>query len=170
MKRLVFYIGMIFIAFFLQTGVFTHLSLGGIVPNLFIICTTTIGIIHGKKEGCLVGFFCGILMDALFAKYFGFYGLIYALIGYLAGYVNQIFYEEDMTLPIIIIGVGDMLYGIAIYLCSFLTRGRMDFLFYLRKIIFPETIYTLIIGVFLYRLICLISRKIETKGSETRID
>lgn len=129
MRRLVFYIAMIFIIYFFQTGVFTHLALGGIVPNLFIICTVTIGMIRGKKEGCLIGFFCGILMDALFGVYFGMYALVLSVIGYLAGYVQQIFYEEDMTLPIVIIGIADLLYGIAIYLLCFLTRGRMDFIF-----------------------------------------
>lgn len=170
MRRLVFYIAMIFIIYFFQTGVFTHLALGGIVPNLFVICTVTIGMIRGKKEGCLIGFFCGILMDALFGVYFGMYALVLSVIGYLAGYVQQIFYEEDMTLPIVIIGIADLLYGIAIYLLCFLTRGRMDFIFYFGRIILPETIYTLILAVFVYSIIGWINKKIETKGSEKRID
>lgn len=170
MRRLVFYIAMIFVIYFFQTGVFTHLALGGIVPNLFIICTVTIGMIRGKKEGCLIGFFCGILMDALFGVYFGMYALVLSVIGYLAGYVQQIFYEEDMTLPIVIIGIADLLYGIVIYLLCFLTRGRMDFIFYFGRIILPETIYTLILAVFVYSIIGWINKKIETKGSEKRID
>ena len=170
MRRLVFYIAMIFIIYFFQTGVFPHLALGGIVPNLFVICTATIGMIRGKKEGCLIGFFCGILMDALFGVYFGMYALVLSVIGYLAGYVQQIFYEEDMTLPIVIIGIADLLYGIAIYLLCFLTRGRMDFIFYFGRIILPETIYTLILAVFVYSIIGWINKKIETKGSEKRID
>lgn len=170
MRRLIFYVAMIFMVYFLQIGVFPHLTLGGIVPNLFVICTVSIGMIRGKKEGCLIGFFFGILMDALFALYFGFYALILSVIGYMAGYVQQIFYEEDMTLPIVMIGVGDLIYSAAIYLASFLIRGRMDFFFYFRKIILPEIIYTLILAVFLYRIISWINKKIEIKGSENRID
>ena len=170
MRRLVFYIAMIFTAYFLQIGVFTNLTLGGIVPNLLVICTVSIGMIRGKKEGCLIGFFCGILMDALFTIYFGFYGLTLAVIGYMAGYVQQIFYEEDMTLPIAIIGIGDLIYGFIVYLAGFLTRGRMDIFFYFRKIMLPEVIYTLILAVFIYRIISWINKKIEIKGSENRID
>lgn len=170
MRRLIFYIAMIFLVYFFQTGIFTHLALGGIVPNLFIICTVSIGMIRGKKEGCLIGFFFGILMDTLFSIYFGFYALVFSVIGYLAGFVQQIFYEEDMTLPIVIIGAADLIYGVVIYLFGFLSRGRMDFLFYFRKIILPEMIYTLIIAVFLYGLIGWINQKIEIKGSEKRID
>ena len=40
----------------------------------------------------------------------------------------------------------------------------------LRSISIPEMIYTLILAVFLYRLISWINKKIEIKGSEKRID
>lgn len=169
MRRIIYYVAMIITGYLLQTGVFTQLSLGGITPNLFIICTISIGMIRGKKEGCVIGFVFGILMDALYAMYFGAYALLLSVMGYIAGYVQQIFYEEDMTLPIVMIGIGDLLYGIAIYLFSFLPRGRMNFFFYLGRIILPEMIYTLILAVFIYRLITFINRKIE-KGSENRID
>lgn len=160
---------MVIVGYFLQTGIFTELALGGIVPNLFVICTVSIGMIRGKKEGCLIGFVFGILMDALYAMYFGVYALLLAIMGYVAGYVQQIFYEEDMTLPIVMIGLADLLYGIIIFLFSFFPRGRTNFLFYLGHIILPETIYTLILAVFIYRLITFINRKIE-KGSENYID
>ena len=92
-----------------------------------------------------------------------------ALMGYAAGNLKQIFYEEDMTIPIVLIGVADFIYGIAIYIFSFFSRGRSNFLFYLRKIILPEVYYTLILAIFLYRLIIFINNKID-KGSENRID
>lgn len=169
MQRILFYIAMVIVGYFLQTGIFTELALGGIVPNLFVICTVSIGMIRGKKEGCLIGFVFGTLMDALYAMYFGVYALLLAIMGYVAGYVQQIFYEEDMTLPIVMIGLADLLYGIIIFLFSFFPRGRTNFLFYLGHIILPETIYTLILAVFIYRLITFINRKIE-KGSENYID
>lgn len=94
MRRLIFYVAMIFMVYFLQIGVFPHLTLGGIVPNLFVICTVSIGMIRGKKEGCLIGFFFGILMDALFALYFGFYALILSVIGYMAAMYSRFFMKK----------------------------------------------------------------------------
>ena len=169
MRRVFFYAAMVIVGYFLQTGIFTELDMGGIVPNIFVICTVSVGMIRGKKEGCIIGFIFGILMDALYAMYFGLYALLLAVMGYIAGYVQQIFYEEDMTLPIAMIGIADFLYGILIYLFSFFPRGRTDILFYLGRIILPEMIYTLILAVFIYRIITFINRKIE-KGSENRID
>ena len=169
MRRILFYIAMIVCGYFLQTAVFTEFTMGGIVPNVLIICTVSMGMIRGKKEGCILGFIFGILMDALYSIYFGIYALILALMGYAAGNLKQIFYEEDMTIPIVLIGVADFIYGIAIYIFSFFSRGRSNFLFYLRKIILPEVFYTLILAIFLYRLIIFINNKID-KGSENRID
>ena len=169
MRRLLFYIAMIVCGYFLQTAVFTEFTMGGIVPNVLIICTVSMGMIRGKKEGCILGFIFGILMDALYSIYFGIYALILALMGYAAGNLKQIFYEEDMTIPIVLIGVADFIYGIAIYIFGFFSRGRSNFLFYLRKIILPEVFYTLILAIFLYRLIIFINNKID-KGSENRID
>ena len=169
MNRFFSYALLILVFFLLQTGVFSYLRLGGIAPNLLVICTASIGMIRGKTEGCLVGFFSGILYDAIYASYFGLYALILCLIGYIAGYVNRIFYEEDMTLPLVVIGAADAFYGIVVYLLTFLTRGRMDFLFYFLHIILPEMIYTLILAVLLYRLIFYIDRKLINKGSDDAI-
>ena len=169
MRRILFYIAMIVCGYFLQTAVFTEFTMGGIVPNVLIICTVSMGMICGKKEGCILGFIFGILMDALYSIYFGIYAFILALMGYAAGNLKQIFYEEDMTIPIVLIGVADFIYGIAIYIFGFFSRGRSNFLFYLRKIILPEVFYTLILAIFLYRLIIFINNKID-KGSENRID
>ena len=160
---------MIVCGYFLQTAVFTEFTMGGIVPNILIICTVSMGMIRGKKEGCIIGFVFGILMDALYSVYFGIYALILALMGYAAGNLKQIFYEEDMTLPILLIGFADFIYGIATYIFGFFSRGRTNFLFYLRKIILPEMFYTLILAIFIYRLIIFINKKID-KGSENRID
>ena len=160
---------MIVCGYFLQTAVFTEFTMGGIVPNILIICTVSMGMIRGKKEGCIIGFVFGILMDALYSVYFGIYALILALMGYAAGNLKQIFYEEDMTLPILLIGLADFIYGIATYIFGFFSRGRTNFLFYLRKIILPEMFYTLILAIFIYRLIIFINKKID-KGSENRID
>ena len=169
MRRILFYIAMIICGFFLQTAVFTEFTLGGIVPNVLIICTVSTGMIRGKKEGCILGFVFGILMDALYSVYFGVYALILALMGYIAGNVKQIFYEEDITLPVLMIGLADLLYGIGIFVFGFFSRGRTNFFVYLSRIILPEVFYTLILAIFLYRLILFINNKID-KGSENRID
>lgn len=152
---------MILISFLLQCTVFQAISLGGIVPNLLIVLTSSFGFMHGRKEGLYVGFFCGLLADIFYGGILGGYALIYMVIGYINGYFHRIFYPEDVKLPIIFITISDFAYCMITYVFLFLLRTRMNFFFYLRRIILPELVYTVVITVVFYRLILLINRKLE---------
>lgn len=166
MKRTLVYAACILLSFLLQSSFFSYLAPADIVPNLLIIVTASIALIRGLSEGCVVGFFAGLLMDVSFGSYLGMYALCYMAVGYLLGYFNQIYYEEDITLPLILIGFADLLYGLFMYMIHFMTRGRFDIPFYFGRIILPEVIYTVIISIFLYRLMLFICKKLDKKGSE----
>ncbi|MBS5523552.1 MAG: rod shape-determining protein MreD [Clostridiales bacterium] len=169
MKRTFIYIVVILGAFLLQSAVFSFFALADIVPNLLIIVTASIALIRGQSEGCVVGFFCGLLMDISVGYYLGINALCFLVIGFVLGYLNQIYYEEDITLPLILIGVADFLYGIIMYILSFMARGRFDFLYYLGRIILPELVYTVILSIVAYRFILFICKKLDKKGSEDLI-
>ena len=169
MKRTFIYIVVILGAFLLQSAVFSFFALADIEPNLLIIVTASIALIRGQSEGCVVGFFCGLLMDISVGYYLGINALCFLVIGFVLGYLNQIYYEEDITLPLILIGVADFLYGIIMYILSFMARGRFDFLYYLGRIILPELVYTVILSIVAYRFILFICKKLDKKGSEDLI-
>lgn len=152
----------IIVCFLLQCTVFQSLSLGGIVPNLLIIITSSFGFMRGRKEGLLVGFFCGILVDTFFSDVLGLYALMYMYVGYFNGFFRKIFYPEDVKLPMLLITVSDMIYCLCCYVLLFLLRGRLDFPYYAMHVMLPEVVYTIFITVFLYRLILLVNQKLET--------
>lgn len=154
---------LIIICFCLQCTLFKALSLGYITPNLLIIVTSSFGLMRGKKEGLVIGFFCGFLVDIFFGDVLGFYALIYMYIGYLNGFFNKIFYDEDIKLPMILITVSDLFYGLIIYIFLFLLRTRLDFVYYFSHIIIPEVVYTIVITVVFYRIIRAINRKLEAR-------
>ena len=64
------------LCFILQCSVFNSLALGGIIPNLMIILTSSFGFMRGEKEGLLIGFFSGLLCDIFFGSFLGFYAMI----------------------------------------------------------------------------------------------
>ena len=113
MLRVIFYALCICICFVFQTTLFYGLSFGGIVPNLLIIITASVGFMRNEKEGLLVGFFCGILCDIFFGDMIGFQALIYMYIGFLNGLFSKIFYPEDLKLPLCLIAISDLSYGMA---------------------------------------------------------
>ena len=62
MKRKITVAIIVIICFVLQCTLFKALSIASISPNLLIIVTSSFGFMRGKKDGLLVGFFCGILI------------------------------------------------------------------------------------------------------------
>ncbi len=149
--------------FILQSGVFAGLAFAGIIPNLMIILTSSFGFMRGEKEGLIIGFFCGLLSDIFFGEFLGFYALVLMYIGYLNGKFSRIFYPEDIKLPISLIIVSDLSYGVLCYILLFLLRGRLNFPYYFTRVILPEALYTIVITMFLYPLILKVNEKLEAK-------
>ncbi len=160
---------MITVLFLLQCSFFPHFLLADVSPNLLIILTASAAIIDGSLEGCVVGFICGLLLDLTYGSTPGLYAFGHLIIGYAAGNVSRLIYKEDITLPLIVISGADLFYGLFVFAAGFLIRGRTSFLFYFRRIILPEVVYTAIIAIFLYRLILYIMLRLKGKGSENFI-
>lgn len=161
MKRGVISGLLILICFLLQCTVFPSFSFGGIVPNLLIVLTASFGFMRGEKTGLLIGFFSGLLVDIFFGEVIGFYALLYMYIGYTNGKFNRIFYPEDIKLPIALIIMSDLFYGLICYILMFLMRAKFHLFFYMKHIILPEIVYTIVITIFLYPLVLRINRKLE---------
>ncbi len=79
------------------------------------------------KEGMLIGFFSGLLIDVQFGNILGFYALIYLLIGYINGLFEQMYYDEDIKLPLILIAASELVYGMVIYVLMFLFGANLIF-------------------------------------------
>ena len=167
MRRKIAVFLLILICFLLQSTVFQGLAFGGIVPNLLIILTSSFGFMRGEKEGLVIGFFCGLLCDICFGDAVGLQALILMYIGYLNGKFSGIFYPEDIKLPMALIIISDFSFGIVSYILMFLLRGRLHFVYYLRTIIIPETVYTTIVTLILYPMVLKINVGLETREKQS---
>lgn len=160
----------IWVLFLLQTTVFKSLQIASTVPNLLLIMTVSIAFMQGKKEGLLTGFLCGLLIDLFYGTIFGFYALIYMYIGYGCGFFSQVYYDEDIKVPLILTAVSDFAYGFIVYVSRFLLRGRLNFWGYLTSVIMPEIVYTVLITLILYRILYKINHSMtekEKKGNRS---
>lgn len=143
--------------YLLQTTLFKHLQLAGVVPNLLLILTVSASYVRGQKDGLITGFLCGLLSDMLFGNIIGLYALLYMIIGYVTGYTYNVYLQNHFFI-LLIIGISDLLYGFMYYIFEFLTRGRFSILYYLRHIILPEAVYTMLIAVVFFKLFLLLNR------------
>ncbi|MBS6195289.1 MAG: rod shape-determining protein MreD [Clostridiales bacterium] len=152
MRRKLILTVLILLTFILQGTVFHALSIASITPNVLLILTVSFGFMRGKREGLFVGFFSGLLIDIFFGDMIGFYALLYMYIGFLNGFLYKVFYDEDVKVPMLLVAVSDIAYGVIVYGLRFMLRGRLDFFSYLHHIILPEMVYTVLMTVILYRI------------------
>lgn len=161
MKRKIIVILIIMICYLLQSTLFKSLSFASISPNLLVIVTSAFGFMRGKKEGMIIGFACGLIMDIFYGSVIGFYALIYMYIGYMNGFFHKIFFPEDIKLPMILISASDVVCNLLIYFFLFLFRKKFAFSYYSLHVIVPELVYTILITIFLYFILLKINQKLE---------
>ena len=169
MKRCITIGIIIVICFLLQCTVFHYIELAGVVPNLLLIVTMSFGLMRGRREGLLVGFFSGLLIDIFFGSVLGPYAFIYMTLGYGNGFFHRIYYSDDNILPLVLIGVNDLVYGVIMYILCGLLHNHLRIVYYLKNIILPEIVYTVAVGLVFYQILLRINdwlEKNEKRGAD----
>lgn len=161
MRRIGLNILLMLLAFTIQSGVFPLLPFLAATPNLLLILTFSFGFIYGKSAGLWYGLLAGILLDLFYSGPFGFYTLLFIYIGYFNGICTKYYYEDYITLPLILSLINEAAYNFYIYVFRFLIRNKLDFLFYFREIILPEMIFTTVATLLLYRSFLFTNRRLE---------
>ena len=170
MRRRIVLALLIIITFVLQSTLFKGLSIASISPNLLLILTVSFGFMGGKTTGLFVGFFSGLMIDIFYGNLFGFNALVYMYIGFFNGFLYKVYYDEDIKVPLVLVAVSALAYGGLVYALQFMLRGRLDLLGYMRQIIFPELVYTLVVTIVLYRVFFRINKKlleVEARGQRS---
>lgn len=167
-KKIVIIALIIIACYLIQTCIFSKFELAGVTPNLLIIVTSSFGFMRGRKEGMFIGFFCGLILDCNMGAFFGMYSLIFLVIGYLNGLFRKMFYGDDIKLPLALIALSDLFYSLIVYVTMFLVRGKFDFFFYLKSVILPEVVYTILVGIVLYYFLFKLNSLLEKKGKRSR--
>ena len=162
-RRIVVTAVVVLAAYLLQCTIFPSLEIAWIKPNLMLIVTASFGFMRGPREGMFVGLASGMLIDVQSGDMIGFYALIYLVAGYVNGLFEQIYFDEDIKLPLFLIAGSDVVYGFAVYFLTFLLRSDFDFLYYLNGIIVPEAIYTIAVTLIIYPLLLFINHKLEAE-------
>ena len=83
------------------------------------------------------------------------------IIGYIVGIFRDIWYLQDILIPVSVVAVSDFMYNFVTYIITFLLRNRLDLFHYVKAVIVPEIIYTVFLTVFIYRIMMLINKKLE---------
>jgi rod shape-determining protein MreD len=164
MRRTITLAILIIINFALQSTIFGFHDIDSITPNLLLILTMSFGLMRGRREGMLVGFFSGFLLDAFFSSVLGPYMLLYMFIGYVNGFFHRNYMVEDVMLPLIVIIIDELTFNFVIYLIFFLLHNHLNFMDYFRRIILPDTLCTALLTIIIYKIYVFINKQLKLKA------
>ena len=148
MRKLLINLVMLILAFTIQICVFPQIAFLSSAPNLLLIVCS---FIEGRERGMFYGLVAGLFMDLFYSGPFGFYTLFFINLGYVSGICNKYYYEDYITLPLLLSLASDLIYNLYIYVFRFLIRNRLNFGHYLVSIIIPEIIFTTVTTLVVYR-------------------
>ncbi|MDE6024428.1 MAG: rod shape-determining protein MreD [Lachnospiraceae bacterium] len=154
---------LIVINFVLQSTIFGFHDLGSITPNLLLILTMSFGLMRGRREGMLIGFFSGLLVDCFFTSVLGPYMFLYMIIGYVNGFFHKNYMVEDVLLPLIVIIIDDFFFNVIVYLISFLLKNRLEFGTFFTNVILPEMLCTALLTIIVYKIYVFINKLLKRK-------
>ena len=169
MRRILFIFILIIISFLLQSALFSFQNIRGIAPNLLLILTMSFGIMCGRREGMLTGFFCGFLYDIFFGTLIGPYMFLFMIIGYLNGAFHKEFLMEDVMMPVFIIIVDELFFNFVIYVAAFLLRNRTNMFYYVKSVMLPQMLFTALATIVIYRFYVWINKYLKKKVGENEV-
>ncbi len=140
-----------------------------VTPNLLMMVTSIFGYMRGRNYGMLTGFVCGLFVDVMFGDVIGLCALIYMIAGYFAGLFRRMFYSDKVFMPMSIVFICDFIYNILFYIIRFVLRNKLDFLYYLRKVIVPEMVITAFVALILYKAFYVLNEKYLNEKQESLI-
>ena len=144
MKRIIASFLLVILAFIVQTCIFPLLPFLAVYPNLMVILVFSFGFIRGSAWGMGYGLIVGLLMDLSSGGPLGFHTLVFIWMGYVNGICTKYYYEDYITLPLVLSALNEVFYNFYLYVFGFLVRGRLNFGYYFINIILPETIFTVV--------------------------
>lgn len=166
MKKFLIYI-LLFIAFviiyLLQSIFFSHFTIAGIMPNLFVIFMLFIGLYMGRTMGAIYGIICGIFIDIWIGKSLGITSVMLAIIGVISGLFDKTL-SKDSRITVLLMGITcTIIYEIMLCAIQYVIIGiNVETIAFL-KILVIEVIYNALLIIILYPLMKLIGYEIENE-------
>jgi len=134
------------IALTLQISFIPLIEIGAWRPDLMVLVVLFIGLRFGAIQGAIAGFVLGGLQDSFSPHPVGISALASTITGFIAGQARQfkMAYNTKMLILIILI-----LLQSSIFFLIYQLQTDVSFLYLMVTRVFPNTIYTFLIGILL---------------------
>lgn len=172
MKKIFIHISLIIIfvvIYFLQTIFFSHFTIAGIMPNVFVILMLYIGLYMGRTMGVIYGITYGIFLDIWIGKSLGLTSIALALIGLISGMFDKTL-SKDNRMTVLLMGiVCTIIYEIVLYILQYMAFKTNVEILTFAKILLVEVVYNMLLIIILYPLMNKTGYEIEDEIKGNRI-
>lgn len=151
-------VGLIFVAFMLQSTVFTHLPILGAGPVILPVVVVGIGLSEGGERGAFLGLIGGVLCDVSFNQPTVGFTLVLTIIGFLAGYLGDRMLEKGIT-SWVVCSVAALIISAFVQMFSLLIYRDVPIMSLMQTALI-QTVYSMLFILPVYYL-CGLIRKIQ---------
>ena len=149
------------IIYFLQSNFFTWFNIAGVMPNLFIILITIMGLFLKKEYGFGFGIVFGLLLDFLIGSRIGINTITFGLVGLTAGILDKNFSKDNKLTLMSIVGFLTFLAELMIYIIEIIfLKVQFNFIAFI-KIIAIEIVLNILLVIIFYPLIIRFGNNLE---------
>jgi rod shape-determining protein MreD len=138
------------VGWIIQGTVAPLLAIGTAQPDLVLVLVCVFGILTGPTAGAAGGFVAGLLQDLLVPGAVGLGALVKTIMGYVSGKVDRTLLGDNILVPVLIIAIVSFVSQLSYMCLLFLVGEPIDWLPYLREIVAPSSVYTALIGFFVF--------------------
>lgn len=138
------------ISLVLETTLFPHLTVAGVKPDLILVLVVLYAMLHGSREGAIIGFMGGIMQDLLLGQFVGLNALAKLLAGLLFGVLEYKIYKESIFIAAVALIFGTLWHESLIWLLGLFAGFSGNYFTAFEDIIFPSIVYNSCLAPFIY--------------------
>jgi rod shape-determining protein MreD len=149
----------------LQTTLFTHLRVDGVVPDIGLVCVLAVAYEDGADSGAIFGFVMGLAIDLFLTTPLGLSALSFAITGYAVGVFQSGMVRTTPWLAPMLGGIGG-LFGGLVFITVGAVVGQPGFLSYESlKIVIIAALYDAVIAPVVFPVVRRAARRHETSST-----
>ena len=172
MKKFFIHVSLIvtfIVIYLLQTIFFSHFTIAGVMPNVFVILMLYIGLYMGRTMGVIYGIIYGIFLDIWIGKSIGLTSIALAIIGLISGIFDKTL-SKDNRMTVLLMGIAcTIIYETILYMMQYMAfEINLEILSFI-KILLVEVVYNMLLIIILYPAMGRTGYEIEDEIKGNRI-